>query len=82
MKKLFGYADKYIKQSDWKDLAMIKFCLAAMGVVIGASLPEKHRKPAPWIAGGVFAATYLPLMVKFFRIVTAKDQVPVSEDIL
>ena len=82
MKKLFGYADKYMKQSDWKDLAMIKFCLAAMGVVIGASLPEKHRKPALWIAGGVFAATYLPLMAKFFRFVTAKDQVPVSEDIL
>lgn len=73
MKKLFGYADKYLKQSDWKDLAMIKFCLAAMGVVIGASLPEKSKKSAVWIAGGVFAATYLPLMAKFFRIVTEKE---------
>ena len=82
MKKLFGYADKYMKQSDWKDLAMIKFCLAAMGVVIGASLPEKHRKPALWIAGGVFSATYLPLMARFFRIVTEKDKGPVSENIL
>ena len=42
MKKLFGYADKYVKQSDWKDLAMIKFCLAAMGVLIGISLPVKN----------------------------------------
>ena len=39
MKKLFEYADQYIQQSDWKDLAMIKFCLAAMGVLIGVSLP-------------------------------------------
>lgn len=77
MKKLFGYADKYIRQSSWKDLAMLKICLGAMGIVIGASLPEKRRKPALWIAGGVLAATYLPLMVKFFRIVTEK---PVPED--
>ena len=57
MKRLFGYADEYIKQSDWKDLAMIKFCLASMGVIIGASLSEKRRKPAVWIASGVFVST-------------------------
>lgn len=73
MKKLFGYADKYIAQSDWKDLAMIKFCLAAMGVMIGVFVPEKRRKTAVWIAGGVFTATYLPLMAKFFRIVTGRE---------
>lgn len=27
MKKLFYYADRYIKKSGWKDLAMLKFCL-------------------------------------------------------
>lgn len=73
MKKLFGYADKYMEQSDWKDLALLKFCLAAMGIVIGASLPEKHRKSAIWIAGGIFAATYFPLMAKFFRVVFDKE---------
>lgn len=39
MKKLFGYADAYIQQSDWKTLAMLKFCLASIGVLIGVSLP-------------------------------------------
>ena len=73
MKKLFGYADKYVKQSDWKDLAMIKFCLAAMGVLIGISLPVKHRKTAAWVAGGIFTVTYLPLMAKFFHIVAGKE---------
>lgn len=77
MKRLFGYADQYIRHSDWKDLAMIKFCLGAMGVVMGASLPEKHRKTAVCIAGGVFVATYLPLMAKFFRIVAGKEGNPV-----
>ncbi len=69
MKKLFDYANAYIQQSDWKDLAMIKFCLASMGVLIGISLPPKEKKAASWVAGTVFAATYLPLMAKFFRIV-------------
>lgn len=69
MKKLLGYADEYVKQSDWKDLAMIKFCLAAMGVLIGISLGEKEKKPAAWIAGGIFLTTYIPLMTKFFRVV-------------
>ena len=74
MKRLFGYADEYIKQSDWKDLAMIKFCLASMGVIMVVSLSEKRRKPDGWIASGVFVATYLPLMEKFFRIVRSKGE--------
>lgn len=31
MKKLFTYADEYIKESDWQDLAMLKLCLGALG---------------------------------------------------
>jgi len=68
MKKLFACADAYLKQSDWKDLAMIKFCLAAMGVLIGVSLKPEEKKKASWLAGTVFLVTYLPLMAKFFRI--------------
>lgn len=80
MQKLFGYADEYIQQSDWKDLAMIKFCLAAMGVLIGVSLSDKEKKPAAWAAGAVFAATYIPLMGKFFRIISRgeKNKKPVN----
>lgn len=72
MKKLFGYADEYIRQSDWKDLAMLKFCLAAIGVLIGVSLPARSRKPASWIAAGIFTVTYIPLMTKFLRIAASK----------
>ena len=72
MKKLFGYADAYIKQSDWKDLALLKFCLAAIGTLVGISLPSKSKKPAALIAGSVFIATYIPLMAKFFRIIAGR----------
>ena len=68
VKKLFGYADRYLEKSDWKDLAMIKFCLFSMGVLAGMRIPEKKRK-----AAAVFAATYIPLMAKFFSVVREKE---------
>lgn len=70
MKCLFTYADKYLKQSSWKDLALIKFCLFAMGIMVGMRIPEKNKRAAGWIAYVVFLSTYLPLMTKFLRIVT------------
>ena len=73
MKKLFGYAEKYIEESDWKDLAMLKFCLFAIGLLAGMRIPEKNRKQAGWIAVAVFAATYIPLMAKFFSVIREKE---------
>lgn len=69
MKKLFQAADDYIQRCDWKDLAMLKLCLAAMGVLIGLALPWRSKRKAAWIAGGVFAVTYFPLMAKFLHVV-------------
>lgn len=66
---LFEYGNAYIRKSDWKDLAILKFCLCAIGVMIGCQVPEKYKKPV--IAGSavVFLATYIPLMYKFFKVV-------------
>ena len=74
MKKLFYYADKYIAESRWKDLAMIKFCLFSMGILAGMRVPENHRKQAGWAAATVFAATYIPLMAKFFSVISEKEE--------
>ena len=60
MKQLFYYADKYIQQSTWKDFALLKFCLFAMGVLVGIHIPQKNRKPVGIAAVAVFAATYSP----------------------
>lgn len=73
MKKLFCYADKYVEQSSWKDFALVKLCLFAMGIMAGIRIPDKNKRAAGWIAYFVFLATYLPLMSKFLRIVTEKD---------
>lgn len=66
--KLFDAANRYIKESDWKTIAMLKFCLCSMGVMIGVLLPQAVTSAALMIAAAVFAATYIPLMIKFYKI--------------
>ncbi len=67
MKKLFEAANLYVKSSDWKMIAVMKFCLVSLGMMIGMQIGPKHRKPVFLGALGVFFATYLPLMVKLFK---------------
>ncbi|MDO4489166.1 MAG: permease of phosphate ABC transporter [Eubacteriales bacterium] len=69
MNKLLELGNKYAKESTWKDFALVKFCLLAMGVIIGTQVPKQHKK---WVIGtsiAVFIATYIPLMAKVFKIV-------------
>lgn len=67
--KLFTYADRYLKQSNWKDMALLKFCLCAMGVLIGLAVPRSRRRQFAFGALVVFVTTYLPLMGKFAHVV-------------
>ena len=68
VKSLFSYADAYIKNCTWKDLALVKFCLCAIGVMIGLSVPKEKRKIPFLGALLVFLVTYFPLMGKFIRV--------------
>lgn len=66
---LFTYADRYLKQSSWKDLALVKFCLCAIGVLLGLAVPRSRRRQVAFGALVVFATTYVPLMAKFLHVV-------------
>ncbi|HOO27722.1 MAG TPA: permease of phosphate ABC transporter [Lachnospiraceae bacterium] len=68
MKKLFAVADQYLKSCGWKDMALIKLCLLAMGMLIGMAIPGKSRKAVVLGAVVAFIATYIPLMYKFLPI--------------
>lgn len=68
VKKLFACADQYLKESDWKDLALVKFCLCAAGIMIGLVVPKEKRKYPFLIALTMFVITYIPLMIKFIQI--------------
>ena len=74
MEKLFDAANRYIETSDWKIIAVLKFCLISLGMRIGMFIAPKHRKPVLLGALAVFIATYIPLMVKFFRVFTEIDR--------
>ena len=68
MDKLFDFGNRYARESTWKDFALVKFCLFSMGLAAGTQVPEKHKKKAIGAAACVFAATYIPLMSKVFRL--------------
>lgn len=73
MKKLFEAADHYLETSDWKTIAVLKFCLISLGMMTGMMIKPEHRKPVFLGALGVFFATYVPLMAKFFRVLAGKE---------
>lgn len=74
MKALLQTADRYLQSSSWKDLALIKLCLLSLGMVFGILLPQKYRKPALVVTLLLFLATYLPLMIRFVRMLTGKKR--------
>ncbi len=67
--RLFEAADQYIKESDWKTIALLKICLLALGVLIGMQVAKEKRKIVFGIGGLVFLATYVPLITKFVKII-------------
>jgi hypothetical protein len=66
--KLFQAADLYLKESDWKTIAVLKFCLLSLGVIAGMLLPQSHKLPIIAVCALVFLLTYIPLMRKLLRI--------------
>lgn len=73
MKRLIGYAEEYLKIANWKDIALLKICLYAAGIMMGMALPKKFHKPAAFITTIVFTATYIPLVLKFLNVVGSHD---------
>lgn len=78
MKKLIACANAYLASRDWKMVAVLKFCLLALGLLLGLCVPKKHKKKAAIASGTVFALTYIPLMTDFalsaIRTLKAPDQ--------
>ena len=68
MKEFLELGNRYARESTWKDFALVKFCLFSMGLIAGTCVPKKHKKKAIGVCAAVFAATYIPLMAKVFRI--------------
>ena len=72
MKKLTDAANRYLRACDWRDIAVLKICLCALGVLLGLAVPGRKKRPAAWAAALVFAAAYVPLMAKFLQYLLEK----------
>lgn len=70
MKRLFASADEFLRESGWRDLALVKFCLFSMGLLAGLQVTERRRKRVRIAASAVFLLTYVPLMAKFLGILS------------
>lgn len=67
MCKMVECANRFVKESSWKELALVKFCLCSMGIMIGSAIPKEKKKCVFLVALTVFLVTYIPLMVKFVK---------------
>ena len=70
---LFASADRYLRASDWKDIALIKLCLFAIGLLAGMQVRESDKKAVRAGAAALFAVTYIPLMSKYIGVQLTDD---------
>ena len=76
MKNLLGAAEDYTKQADCRDLAELKCCMCALGVLLGLAVPRRWRKKAGRGAAALFAATCIPQAAKFLGLAVRRAQGP------
>ena len=74
IKALLALGDRYAARSSWKDFALVKFCLFSMGLIAGTMVPKEKKEPVTAVAAAIFAASYVPLMAKVFRVAAEKDE--------
>ena len=59
----------YTQRMGVLDLGLLKICCLALGTLMGLTVSRKKKLQTGVLAGGVFAATCLPLMNKFLDII-------------
>ena len=78
MNKLTDAANRYLKDCSWKDIAVLKFCLIALGVLLGIALPARNKKASARAASLPKEPHKLPLMAKFLPYL-AGDKVAIED---
>ncbi len=78
--KLLERANAYCRQMDWKDMALLKVCLFALGMVAGMAIPSGKAPGAALLGASLaFVATWVPQMAKFLREWTREEEEPERE---
>ena len=74
MKNLLEAAEDYTKQVGWRDLAELKCCMCALGLLLGLAVPRRWRKKAGRGAAALFAAACVPQAAKFRALAVRRTQ--------
>lgn len=82
MRRLFDSADEFLRRSTWKDLAVLKICLLALGFLLGTKVPRKRRLGARLLARLVFILTCIPLMGKYIGVLIGMRKRELKEDLV
>ena len=72
--KLLNIGNRYAKESTWVDFALLKFCIFPLGVIAGTMVPKRKKKKARLASAGLFAVTYVPLMLKLVKIIMTDEE--------
>ena len=78
MRKVLDAVDLCLKDYNWKDIALLKTCVCAVGVLVGLAMPWKKKWAVAWIASLGFVTTYVPLMGKFLPYVLG-DKIAIED---
>ncbi len=74
MRHLLAYSDKFMKQSNWKTLSLLKTCLLSLGIIIGFAIPKQHKQTTLFVAMGLFIITYIPLMAQMLHMIAKSEE--------
>lgn len=67
MKEFINCVKEQVKEIELKDLAFIKICTLALGILLGMAAPKKLKKPIFIIIILVYIVTMIPILVKIFH---------------
>lgn len=65
MKKLAAFLNDYVLECDWKDMALIKTCVCAFGVMLGLTVKGNRKKSVMVISSLIFLITACLTAVRF-----------------
>lgn len=73
MKTMLDAGKRFCKDIDLTEMALLKICVAAFGVLVGLGSAKRHKTGMSFLAGFALIATAIPLIAKFLSILTSSE---------
>lgn len=74
MKKLLVAGNRFVKGMDLTEVALLKICVGALGILVGLGATKRHRSRLGFFAVFAFVATCFPLLKKFCYLLTTPEE--------